>query len=89
MPFYAHVTADMYCIPSTAIEASDVDYVCAIIIDDLYQMSIGDMVKCFINISCFLYSFEYNRIDDAGARALADCLKHCAIMKELKWAYKY
>ena len=25
--------------------ASDVDYVCAIIIDDLYHMSIGDMVK--------------------------------------------
>ena len=28
-------------------------------------------------------------IGNAGVRALADCLKHCANMKELKWAYYY
>ena len=38
------------------------------------------------SLSCdmHMHSFGSNRIGSVGARALADCLKHCANMKELK-----
>ena len=35
-------------------------------------------------LSCDMHSFRSNRIGSVGARALADCLKHSANMKELK-----
>ena len=39
------------------------------------------------NYNNYNNSLRNNRIGTAGVQALADCLKHCAIMKELEYKH--